>query len=155
MSAREDLENGGEDQDVQHGPEANVPDTEVAESQNRTIRPRLRLQLSDGEEVLPMQWEDSSESNSTNRKRRVNGASLLNGFAFTKMSGKLPSIRQGSKIVTLYKLKNLILQSDFSWVTKNMDATHIKPALRAAVAAWVSLILMIIPKTQRILGQVM
>lgn len=54
----------------------------------------------------------------------------------------------------LSKLKELIPKPDISWILNNLDATHLKPAIRTAVATWISVLLILIPETQAILGQV-
>lgn len=46
------------------------------------------------------------------------------------------------------------LVPDFCWVTNNLEAAKFKPAIRSAVAAWVSLLLMIILPAEEFLGQV-
>lgn len=41
-----------------------------------------------------------------------------------------------------------------SWVTSNIDLAHLKPVIRASVSLWLSLILLVISASERVLGNV-
>ncbi|KAI5118341.1 hypothetical protein M0805_009144 [Coniferiporia weirii] len=41
---------------------------------------------------------------------------------------------------------------DLQWIPKNFNKSRMGPVLRCAVAAWISLLLVLIPRTQRVLG---
>ena len=45
------------------------------------------------------------------------------------------------------------LRSTF-WIRNNIDWNHLKPVLRSAVSAWICLLLLLIPTTLRMIGQV-
>ncbi|KAL5518361.1 hypothetical protein ACEPAH_43 [Sanghuangporus vaninii] len=51
------------------------------------------------------------------------------------------------------KLRKLLGIPGSSWITNNLDATHIKPVIRVAVACWISILLIVIMPVQRMLGQ--
>lgn len=51
--------------------------------------------------------------------------------------------------------KNLFkLPSSLQWVPANFTWSKVKPVIRCAISAWVSLLLVIIPQTSKFLGQV-
>ncbi|KAH8109100.1 hypothetical protein DFH11DRAFT_1629750 [Phellopilus nigrolimitatus] len=51
------------------------------------------------------------------------------------------------------KLRRSCPRPDFSWITGNLDAAHLKPVIRTATASWVCIILLVATKTQETMGQ--
>lgn len=128
-------------------------------------RPRLRLQLPEGGEDrgpaasalnLEARGVDNTEGctldNAEKLGTKLEAASRAPRSSFLQFSRRTLPTTSLSKIYE--KLKVIFPGLDCSWVIKNLDATHIKPAIRGAVAAWVSLILLVIPRTERAMGQV-
>lgn len=142
------------------------PDVELRDivitvaSPDQESRPRLRLQLpGDGEEaVIPGASTMSLDAGMTGSKRasEVKKQSSDGLYKSPRPSSRIPklNIPQFSFSKHYNNLKSIFPGLDVSWATNNLDATHVKPAIRGAVAAWVSLILMVVPKTERAMGQV-
>lgn len=59
--------------------------------------------------------------------------------------------RSRKKPRTLDALKNFF---DVGWITCNFSLTRFKPVIRCTVAAWISLLFLIIPKLENAMGQV-
>ncbi|KAI5115336.1 hypothetical protein M0805_008881, partial [Coniferiporia weirii] len=79
------------------------------------------------------------------------------GFGFDGGFEKATTVKFSSHSaqnnVGLSKLKRLFPHPKFAWISNNFDATRIKPIIRAAVAAWISVVLMVIPSTEKLMGQ--
>ena len=144
------------------GPGSDV-ELSATPSRRQESRPRLRLQLPEGEEdgSSAISALDLEADRINNAARRTAGNREKPSTKISLKSPKLsfpqlsrPSIAKISSSKVYRGLKEVFPGLDLSWVTNNLDATRVKPALRGAVAAWVSLILLIIPRTERSMGQV-
>ncbi|PAV21583.1 hypothetical protein PNOK_0154000 [Pyrrhoderma noxium] len=129
----------------------------------------MRVEEESGEKsatTVPMERVDSTAGSENPRLRlqmppRLFG-SMRGAVADSTLGGlarqiSAPSVKftiPGEESTSrLSKLKGLIPKPDISWILNNLDATHLKPAIRTAVATWISVLLILIPETQAILGQ--
>lgn len=142
-------------------PDVELGDITAVASRSQDNRPRLRLQLpGDGEEAItPGASAMNLDAGATGSRRAPENEEKQSSNGFFKSSrpsSKIPKINipNLSSSKQFDKLKSIFPILDVSWATNNFDATHVKPAIRGAVAAWVSLILMVVPKTERAMGQV-
>lgn len=141
-------------------PDVELGDITAVASQSQDNRPRLRLQLpGDGEEaIIPGASALNLDAGATgSRRAQENEEKQRNGFfKSSRPSSQIPKINIPNLSSSKHfdKLKSIFPILDVSWATNNFDATHVKPAIRGGVAAWVSLILMVVPKTERAMGQV-
>ena len=75
--------------------------------------------------------------------------------AKTKESGLRRRLRvQPPRKERFSKLRRIFSRLDFSWITANLDASHLKPVVRVAVSTWICGILLVASKPLSVMGQV-
>ena len=121
---------------------AELDAAERVPSRSDSIRPRLRIKL-------PSDEESPDDSNEPSRR----------SVDEEKGEEARPKPDAAEKPLEYWRrlrkwLADSGLLPDFGWATKNMEIAKLKPAIRSAVTAWVSLLLVIIPAAERFLGQV-
>lgn len=62
-------------------------------------------------------------------------------------TSSLPSPKEGS-------IWKALTPGNLHWITNNLNRTGLRPVTRCAISAWISLLLVLIPRTERFLGQV-
>ncbi len=108
----------------------------------RDSPPKLRIKLPEGTEVTPTHSETASFET-----LHFKGSSLKESNS-NDTKGTQPSIRE-SRFSFVKKLS-----PRFAWIRNNCDWPHLVPVIRGAVAAWLSLLLIIIQGAENIIGQV-
>lgn len=123
-------------------------------------RPRLRIQVpgDSQESVTSPKAEAVADSSASTRLAPqvsiTNNHSLGGGIKFSKsLSFDVGAEKQEGSLKKIKRLMKSLLP-DFGWIQNNNDATHWKSAIRAAVCAWVSVLLLVITRTERLMGQV-
>lgn len=48
----------------------------------------------------------------------------------------------------------LLCKPNTAWIHANLDITHLKPVIRSALSAWISILLLVIFKSEKVMGQV-
>lgn len=75
-----------------------------------------------------------------------------------KMENEVNSEEPGSKTPSFFRKHasglRSSMSSNFQWVPRNNSWSKWKPVIRCALAAWVSGVLFVIPKTENAMGQV-
>lgn len=133
------------------GEEASGPDEavdlEAAErvhSRTDSNRPRLRIKL-------PSSGTGSRNGSSTPQNTADADTEKAGGVRFSEAEKSKSS---GESLRAWLAGLGFLFLFDFSWMTKNMEFAKLKPVLRSAVGAWVSLLLIIIYPSEKFMGQV-
>ena len=102
--------------------------------QEKRGQQRLRLKLPDFEELKPpdIHFPDSHPQESTAHQ--------------TAPSNTKPKAKRTPRWTSL--------AARTSWIWDKLDMSHLKPVIRCAVAAWISMLLVVIWRTEKLLGEV-
>lgn len=116
-------------------------------------RPRLRIQVPGEEGDNDTSHKETITPDTSARPAILAAQAGISKAASPRFARRLSSDSEKDERV-LDNLKKLFGIPDSGWIKNNLDATHIKPVIRAAVAAWLSVLLLVIGPVQRMLGQV-
>lgn len=137
------VEEDEQEGDLERGSTTVVAPGGDSELQERRGGQRLRLRLPDFEEIRPTPQDFSFSDLKPSQKEPSPTTSSDNG----KTEAKLPSTSRRTTLHDTFRART-------AWMRDKMDMSHLKPVIRCAVAAWVSLLLVVIPSSERLLGQV-
>ena len=135
------------DKDVERGGKILSENTERGRTRERGKNLQLRLEVPKEGIVLP--HEDTKDGNDANLK----SSSIIDGSNNSKISNSTISFILRNR--TLQRLYNYRPRSTtFEWIPANFTFSKLKPVIRSALSAWLSLILFVIPTVENTLGQV-
>ena len=104
---------------------------------NRPSRRRVNMERhATFEDEQPRRYPSSADTESTAKEKKGH-----------KEPEKSPKLSLGQWILKKSPI-------DLSWIPANWNWSKIKPVIRSAIEAWVSVIFFIIPRTEVIMGQV-
>ena len=114
---------------------------ERVQSRSESVRPRLRIKLPSDE--LESRQSSSSARNVGDEEK-----------AQPPETSECDSTSPGFSAALHARLDAFGFLPDTTWATKNFEFAKLKPVIRAAVAAWISLLFIIIFPLENVMGQV-
>lgn len=109
----------------------------------RGTPPKLRIQLPEGKEVVPSHSEAASVETFNFKESSIKESNS------NEQKETAPAKRES----VFHSIKRT-LSPRFTWIKNNWDWPHFVPVIRGAIAAWLSLLLIIIQGAENIVGQV-
>ncbi|OCB89516.1 hypothetical protein A7U60_g3311 [Sanghuangporus baumii] len=113
-------------------------------------RPKLRIQLpgEEGDRISPKETDTSDALKGSVHPDPLDPRASIAKATSSKFVRRLSAgLEKGGR--SFEKLRKSLGLPGSSWITNNLDATHIKPVIRAAVAGWISVVLLVIMPTNR------
>ncbi|KAH8111149.1 hypothetical protein DFH11DRAFT_1880050 [Phellopilus nigrolimitatus] len=105
--------------------------------------PKLRIQLPEPQYSTSREEEPKASVSNPSDKAHGSARTAIGSTSFLKRNCNNK----------LLKLKHLLPFPDLSWINNNLDATHFKPVIRTTVATWICIVLLVIPATEKAMGQ--
>ncbi|KAL5495894.1 hypothetical protein ACEPAI_1358 [Sanghuangporus weigelae] len=125
-----------------------------ASERSRPGSRKLRIQVpgEEGDAISPKETNTSDALNGSAHPDPLEPRAGIAKATSPKFVQRL-SAALGKGRRSFEKLRTSLGIPDSSWITSKLDATHIKPVIRAALAGWISVVLLVIMPVQRMLGQ--
>lgn len=137
-------------------PSGELQDPSVIESQahapstNNGRKPTLRI------ETASISGSSRDEVATSLKNPKQDGLEMNDGIRMSDEHGtNARTTLPGKRSSRMRKvLERCIHSLGLSWATNNFDMAHLKPVIRASVALWLSLVLMLIRPTEDAMGNV-
>ena len=129
--------------------QALMPDHHQQKDGHRSPRPQLQVRIR-SEETEPVAVHSATPDSLNKSSAKAADKEITGPNAFN--SGSKATETSSAKSTPFWRFKSL--PSTLQWIPANWSWSKWKPVLRSALAAWIGLLLFLIPTTLNVMGQV-